>query len=106
MGESKQRKLCRSFLEETFGNDGFNGYFELWTNHGKNYLPNGTYYVWHAPYVTNHDETTFICVGETYDEAKEKAMSQLSMCKTVKNVDFAFSLCEVETYKGYTIIFN
>lgn len=100
-----EKKLCRDFLTENFNCDNTR-YFELWVNYGKDNYPNHTYYVWNAPYVTRHNETTFICVGDTYDEAEEKALNHLRNCKTVKNIDLEFGLCEVEKYKGRVIIYN
>lgn len=109
---NQQRTLCRNFLKATFGADfkehyGFDCYFELWKNYDKQTNgENGTFYVCHAPYVTKHDDTTFICVGETYEEAKQKAISQLRNCFEEKDIDFQFSLCEVEQYKSYYFIYN
>jgi hypothetical protein len=104
----QQKKLCRDYINEAFVSaSAYECHFELWKNYDKKTgQNNGTFYVHHAPYITKHNDTTFICVGKTYEDAKQKAVSQLMNCFGEKDIDFQFSLCEVEQYKDCYIIFN
>lgn len=102
MDIKKEKEFCRKFLKKEnfcYGN------FELHINRGVDLIPDGSFWVCYP----HCSQASFICAGDTFEEAKKRAMSFLNDLKKHNNIDdinYAFNnLCSYVSFEGRTIIY-